>query len=94
MFDKESHERDHMDANIIISRASGGLSKDKAIGDMVMEKDQIEGSQISSIRNSIFHFNLVVIIVGENNPISSSRPPYPYCVLDWFKPTYVWFEEP
>lgn len=93
MYDKESHERDYMDANIIISRAGGGLSKDKATGDMVMEKDQTEGSQVSSVRNSIFHFNPVVMIVGENNPTSPSRPPHPYCVLDWFKPTHVWFEK-
>ncbi|OCL08535.1 hypothetical protein AOQ84DRAFT_340204 [Glonium stellatum] len=93
MFDKESHERDYMDANVVISRASGGLSKDKATGDMVMEKDQTEGSQVCSVRNSVFHYNPVVIIVGENNPRSPSLPPHPYCVLDWFKPTHVWFEK-
>ncbi|KAF2807172.1 uncharacterized protein BDZ99DRAFT_365145, partial [Mytilinidion resinicola] len=93
MFDSNSHPRDYMDQNVVVSRAGGGKSKDETSGQMVMAGDQKQTTQVLDVLNNIAQCNPVVIIVGENNPTCPSQPPHAYCVMDWFKPTHVWFEK-
>jgi len=93
MFDSESHERDYMDADVVLSHAGGGRTKDKATNTMVMQKDQTENSVVKSVRNSMSQLNPVVIISGGHNPKMPCKVPHPYCVLDWFKITHVWYEK-
>lgn len=56
MFDKESHLRDSMDVNVVMSRAGGGLSKDKDTGSTVQNKDQKESKQVVDMRNKLGSF--------------------------------------
>ncbi|KAF2636324.1 hypothetical protein P280DRAFT_409756 [Massarina eburnea CBS 473.64] len=93
MFADSSHPRDYMDASVIISRAGGGLAKDKETGAMSMGRDQTEGPVVQSLRNSIAQLNPVVIITADNNPYAPSKPPHPYCVMDYFKPINIWWEK-
>jgi hypothetical protein len=93
MFDKVAHNRDYLDGNVIISRAGGGLTKDKDSGEMRAGKDQVEDSVALGLKNCILHRNPVVIIAGIDNPHIPSKPPHQYCVLGSFKPTHVWSEK-
>lgn len=92
-FDKEGHDRDYFDSNVIISRAGGGLSRDNTAECMVMLKDQTAGSQVTSLQRNIDEFYPVAIIMGNRNSKSPSKMPHPFCVLDWFKPTHIWHEK-
>ncbi|KAF1999059.1 hypothetical protein P154DRAFT_438020 [Amniculicola lignicola CBS 123094] len=93
MFDKCAHPRDYTDANVIISRAAGGMVKDKN-GDMVAGSDQtINSKQCEHLRNNMMYKNPVVVIAGSDNPALPSQPPHTYCVLDYFKPTHIWSEK-
>lgn len=93
MFDKVAHARDYMDSDVVISRAGGGLAKDNDSGEMKTNKDQKEDTPIvQALNNCMKHFNPLVIITGVDNPHILSQPPHQYCVLDYFKPTHIWFE--
>ncbi|KAF1960881.1 hypothetical protein CC80DRAFT_489116 [Byssothecium circinans] len=93
LFAGSSHSRDYMDANVVISRAGGGQVKDKETGAMTLGRDQSETSTVLSLRNNIGQFNPVVMITAHNNPYLPSTMPHPYCVMDYFKPTHIWFEK-
>jgi hypothetical protein len=94
MFDKVAHARDYIDSNVVISRAGGGLSKDKDSGEMKSSQDQTDDTPIvQALRNCMKHYNPVVVITGVDNPHIPSQPPHQYCVLDYFKPTHIWFEK-
>ncbi|CAO2653865.1 Nn.00g105980.m01.CDS01 [Neocucurbitaria sp. VM-36] len=93
MFDKIAHARDYIDSNVVISRAGGGLIKDKDSGEMRSGRDQLEDTVAHNLRNCMRHYNPVVIITGVDNPHIPSKPPQQYCVLDYFKPTYIWIEK-
>ncbi|ORY17231.1 hypothetical protein BCR34DRAFT_583702 [Clohesyomyces aquaticus] len=93
MFDGLGHSRDYLDSRVVISRAGGGLVKDKETGEMVIGGDQKEIAQVVSLRNCMNYYNPVVIITGANNPNMPSVPPHSYCVLDYFKPTHIWTEK-
>jgi hypothetical protein len=94
MFDKVAHARDYTDSNVVISRAGGGLSKDKDSGEMKSSQDQTDSTPIvQALRNCMKHYNPVVVITGVDNPHIPSQPPHQYCVLDYFKPTHIWFEK-
>lgn len=92
MFDKEASCRDYTDSNVIISRAGGGMVKDKE-GNMVLGGDQTQGTATQSIRNCMQNYNPVVMITGVDNPTMPCKPPHTYCVLDYFKPTHIWYEK-
>ncbi|KAF2728760.1 hypothetical protein EJ04DRAFT_88042 [Polyplosphaeria fusca] len=93
MFDKSAHSRDYIDSTVVISRAGGGLVRDKETRAHVMRGDQNEDSKVGSLRNSMKYFNPVVIIAGSENPNIRSKPPHMYCVMDYFKPTHIWSEK-
>ncbi|KAH7091369.1 hypothetical protein FB567DRAFT_437105 [Paraphoma chrysanthemicola] len=94
MFDKVAHPRDYMDEEVVISRAGGGLVKDKGSGEMKSGRDQAEDTKtVQALKNCMKHFNPVVIITGVDNPHAPSQPPHQYCVLDYFKPTNIWVEK-
>lgn len=93
MFDKDSHERDYIDSEVVLSHAGGGKARDKAADSMVIEKDQTDNSVVQSVRHSMTQFNPVAIITGDRNPNIRCKVPHAYCVLDWFKITHVWFEK-
>jgi len=92
MFDAESHQRDHFDSDVLISRAGGGMSKDED-GNMVAARDQsTDDAQVQSVQNNIQQYLPLVLITGNRNMKARFRIPYAYSVLDSFKPTYVWSE--
>jgi hypothetical protein len=93
MFDKVAHPRDYIDSNVVISRAGGGLVRDKDSGEMKFGRDQVEDTVSQALRNCMRHYNPVVIIAGIDNPHIQSQPPHQYCVLDYFKPTHIWAEK-
>lgn len=94
MFDKIAHPRDYMDSDVIISRAGGGLVKDKESGEMRNAKDQSDDTAIvQGLKNCMKHYTPVVIITGIDNPHNPSQSPHQYCVLDYFKPTHIWVEK-
>ncbi|KAF1836355.1 hypothetical protein BDW02DRAFT_646175 [Decorospora gaudefroyi] len=93
MFDKVAHHRDYIDSNVVISRAGGGLTKDKDSGEMRMGRDQAEDAVSQALKNCMIHRNPVVIITGVDNPHIPSKPPHQYCALDYFKPTHIWVEK-
>ncbi|KAH9861464.1 hypothetical protein J1614_011211 [Plenodomus biglobosus] len=93
MFDKVAHRRDFIDSNVVISRAGGGQMKDKDTGELRTGRDQVEDSVAQNLRNCKNHYNPVVIVVGVDNPHFPSQPPHQYCVMDYFKPTHIWFEK-
>jgi alkylated DNA repair dioxygenase AlkB len=94
MFDKVAHARDYIDSDVVISRAGGGLSKDKESGEMRSSQDQTDDTPIvQALKNCMKHYNPVVVITGVDNPHVPSQPPHQYCVLDYFKPTHIWFEK-
>jgi hypothetical protein len=94
MFDKVAHARDYMDGDVVISRAGGGLTKDKDSGEMKSSCDQSEDTPIvQALKNCMKHYNPVVVITGMDNPHIQSQPPHQYCVLDYFKPTHIWVEK-
>ncbi|KAI9795345.1 MAG: hypothetical protein M1835_005958 [Candelina submexicana] len=92
LLDKECHGRDYMDATVVITRAGGGLSRDKASGTMVQNQDQSESAQVRAMRNNIERHVPIVLIVGKGNPKCPSVIPHTYCVMGWFKPTHIWSE--
>jgi alkylated DNA repair dioxygenase AlkB len=94
MFDKVAHHRDYIDNDVVISRAGGGMIKDKDSNTMKSGSDQSEDTKIvQALKNCMKHFNPVVIMTGVDNPHMPSQPPHQYCVLDYFKPTYIWVEK-
>ncbi|KAI9715076.1 MAG: hypothetical protein M1812_006194 [Candelaria pacifica] len=92
LLDKECHSRDYMDATVVITRAGGGLTKDKTSGAMVQNEDQSESAQVKAMRNNIDRHVPIVLIVGNSNPKCPSTIPHTYCVMGWFKPTHIWSE--
>jgi hypothetical protein len=94
MFDKVAHGRDYIDGDVVVSRAGGGLSKDKDSGEMRSNQDQTDDTPVvQALKNCMKHFNPVVVITGVDNPHIPSQPPHQYCVMDYFKPTHIWFEK-
>ncbi|KAF2846726.1 hypothetical protein T440DRAFT_501594 [Plenodomus tracheiphilus IPT5] len=93
MFDKVAHARDYIDSNVVISRAGGGQLKDKETGELRAGRDQVDDSVAQNLRNCKSHYNPVVILAGVDNPHFPSQPPHQYCVMDYFKPTHIWFEK-
>lgn len=93
MFDQEGSTRDYIDSEVVIARAGGGLSKDKTTGKMAREADQTENCQVRSVKNSMEQFNPVAIICGDHNQQCPSKMPHVYNILDWFKPTHIWYEK-
>ncbi|KAH7409811.1 hypothetical protein DE146DRAFT_604110 [Phaeosphaeria sp. MPI-PUGE-AT-0046c] len=94
MFDKAAHPRDYIDGDVIISRAGGGLEKDKDSGKMKSNSDQKPHTPIAqALKNCMKHLNPLVIITGVDNPYIPAQPPHQYCVLDNFKPTHIWSEK-
>lgn len=91
MFANNAHPRDYMDGSVVLSRIGGGLSNKG--GQWVKSKDQTEGHNVRSIRNSMAQFNPVVLIVADNNPFVPIKPPHAYNVLDYFKITNIWWEK-
>ncbi|KAH8712265.1 hypothetical protein GQ44DRAFT_829984 [Phaeosphaeriaceae sp. PMI808] len=78
----------------LVARAGGGLIKDRDSGEMKAGRDQSDDSPTTqSLKASMKHLNPVVIITGIDNPHMPSQQPHQYCVLDYFKPTHVWFEK-
>lgn len=88
MFDENGHGRDFMDSDVIISRAGGGMGKDKA-GNMIQVKAQSENAQSRSMRNNMKQSIPIVIISGDKNAACPSKIPHRYCVLGFFKVTDV-----
>ncbi|KAF2175774.1 hypothetical protein K469DRAFT_743187 [Zopfia rhizophila CBS 207.26] len=72
MFDGASHPHDYLDANVVTARAGGGKSKNEITGNRILNKDQEEGSQGFRVRNSMAHYNPVVII-GNSYPCAPSK---------------------
>ncbi|KAF2822940.1 hypothetical protein CC86DRAFT_448052 [Ophiobolus disseminans] len=94
MFDNNAHVRDYIDNDVVISRAGGGMVKDKDSGEMKAGRDQSDDSStVKALRNCMKQYNPVVVIVGTDNPHVPSKPPHQYCVLDYFKPTHIWVEK-
>ena len=93
MFDKAAHPRDYIDSNVVVSRAGGGLVRDKDSSEMKYGRDQVEDTVPQALRNCMKHYNPVVIITGMDNPHIQSKPPHQYCILDYFKPTHIWAEK-
>jgi alkylated DNA repair dioxygenase AlkB len=93
MFDTGASERDYMDANVVISRAGGGMERDEKSGAMVQTKDSKETSIVKAVRNGVKIKRPVCLITGDRNSTAQFAVPYRYCVLDWFKPTQVWAEK-
>ncbi|GME45323.1 Oxoglutarate/iron-dependent oxygenase [Neofusicoccum parvum] len=60
---------------------------------MARQADQTESSQVRSVRNSMDQFNPVAILSGKRNLQCPTKMPHVYNVLDWFKPTHIWFEK-
>lgn len=70
------------------------MIKDKDSNTMKSGSDQSDDTKVvQALRNCMKHYNPVVIITGVDNPHMPSQPPHQYCVLDYFKPTYVWVEK-
>jgi len=83
MFDSNGHDRDYLDHDVVISRAGGGLAKDKDSGTMQRKSDQSEDSTaVKSLKNNMLHLNPVVIVIGADNEQIPTKPPHQYCVLD------------
>ncbi|PSN72603.1 hypothetical protein BS50DRAFT_673327 [Corynespora cassiicola Philippines] len=93
LFDKSAYSRDYIDDTVVISRAGGGLVRDKGSGEMRQGADQTEKGKVLSLRNCINTYNPVVISVGSDNPNMPSKPQHTYSVLDYFKPTHIWSEK-
>ncbi|KAF2271531.1 uncharacterized protein EI97DRAFT_437781 [Westerdykella ornata] len=93
LHDKSPHARDFNDGIVVLSRAGGGMVRDKDTEEMVIGRDQAENSQSASLRNSMKYRNPVVLITGADNPLMRCKPPHTYCVLDYFKPTHIWCEK-
>ncbi|KAI9812295.1 MAG: hypothetical protein M1827_004744 [Pycnora praestabilis] len=92
LLDGSCHERDYVDATVVIARAGGGMIKHPETGNMVQDKDQKEDAQVKCVRNNIRLRVPIVLIVGQKNPKCPSLVPHPYCVMGYFKPTHVWTE--
>ncbi|KAL1296645.1 hypothetical protein AAFC00_000128 [Neodothiora populina] len=86
MFDENGQGQDFMDADVIVSRAGGGMARDKA-GTMIQVKSQGENAQIRSMRNNMLHEIPIVVICGQKNMACPSNMPHRYCVLGFFKLT-------
>ncbi|KAK8230812.1 hypothetical protein HDK90DRAFT_332907 [Phyllosticta capitalensis] len=94
MVDSHSSPRDYLDADVLITRAGGGRSRDAASGKTVQASDQsIDSAQVNSVRNSMLTYGPVAIISGDRNPQAPCTMPHPYNVLAWFKPAYIWAEK-
>jgi hypothetical protein len=58
MFDKVAHGRDYIDGDVVISRAGGGLSKDKDSGEMRSSQDQTDDTPVvQALKNCMKHLN-------------------------------------
>ncbi|KAK3079277.1 hypothetical protein LTS18_005263, partial [Coniosporium uncinatum] len=67
MFDAESHQRDHFDSDVLISRAGGGMGKDEE-GNMIAARDQsTDDAQVQSVQNNIQQYLPLVLITGNRN---------------------------
>nr|POF17954.1 hypothetical protein CFP56_13365 [Quercus suber] len=93
LFDDITHARAHMDEDIIIARAGGGMESDSS-GQMRQGKNQsIKDTQVQAVLNNIAYRNPLVVITGDRNVDCPTRLPHKYCVLGWYKPTEVWAEK-
>lgn len=88
MFDESSGERDFMDAEVIVSRAGGGMTKTKT-GKLVQVKEQKKDYRYTAMLDNVAMNVPVVVICGDKNPASPSRMPHRYNVLGFFKVTNV-----
>ncbi|GAM84217.1 hypothetical protein ANO11243_022110 [Dothideomycetidae sp. 11243] len=92
MFDSNGHARDLIDHDVIIARAGGAMSRDKATKEMWQCRDQGESNQVQAVRSSIASQNPIVIFCGIENSDIPTKMPHRYNSLGWFKPTHVWAE--
>ncbi|KAG9228506.1 hypothetical protein BJ875DRAFT_477330 [Amylocarpus encephaloides] len=89
--DKEVGIRDKFESEVVICRVGGGRSQDEK-GEMVQVKDQENSTIALSFRRSMVQQQPMGVIVGQGNPLSPSKMPHYYNVLDWFHVTNVWCE--
>ena len=88
MFDENGHDRDFMDAEVIVSRAGGGMARDQE-GKLMQVKGQSSNAQTRSMHNNMASRIPVVVICGNKNSLSPSKMPHRYCVLGFFKVTDI-----
>lgn len=94
MFDSNSHNKDYFDNHVVISRAGGGMAKDKDSGSMQYNGDQSnDTAAVKALKNCKQHFKPVVIMVRASNSHIVTKPPHQYCVLDHFEATHIWVEK-
>ncbi|GAB7349810.1 hypothetical protein MBLNU459_g0519t3 [Dothideomycetes sp. NU459] len=91
--DSNGHDRDFMDGDVIITRGGGGMDKDDETGEMVIVHDHKENAHSRAMRNNIVSEIPLVILCGNKNTNAPSKMPHRYSVLDWFKPTDIWYEK-
>ncbi|KAI9779951.1 MAG: hypothetical protein M1839_007107 [Geoglossum umbratile] len=93
LVDKQCGERDHMDDEIVITRAGGGLKRNPETGEMEQVADHtLKSKTVENFLNNKRNFCPVALIAGKGNPKCPTKIPYNYCVLGWFKVTDVWCE--
>lgn len=88
MFDEVDDPRDFMDADVIVSRAGGGMARDSS-GAMIQVKPQGENSQTRAMRHNLMHKTPIVIICGNRNSVCPSKMTHKYSVLGHFKVTDI-----
>lgn len=92
MLDATSHQRDFMDEDVIILRASGDMEKDGK-GAMKQKQDQGDKPQVHAMINAINQQSPLAVICGDRNSLAPCKMPHKYNSLDWYKPTDVWMEK-
>ncbi|KAK5112742.1 hypothetical protein LTR62_003840 [Meristemomyces frigidus] len=93
LFDGVGHCREYMGAEVIISRAGGGMESDNT-GNMVQSKDHsMSEAQPKAVVNNIRLQNPLIMICGNKSTGALCAMPHKYCVLGWYKPIMVWAEK-
>lgn len=88
MLDENGHERDFMDEDVIISRAGGGMARNKD-GELLQVKAQSDNPQSKAMRHNLDLQIPILVICGDKNSICPTKMPHRYCVLGWYKVTDI-----
>ncbi|KAL3418928.1 hypothetical protein PVAG01_09149 [Phlyctema vagabunda] len=91
MMNKFIGRRDRFGNEVIISRCGGGKDADEN-GNMIQTRDQDTSAIARALERSMKEKQAVALIAGSGCPISPTKMPHYYNVLDWFHVTDVWCE--
>ncbi|KAK9388217.1 2OG-Fe(II) oxygenase superfamily-domain-containing protein [Lipomyces mesembrius] len=83
-------QSDYIGDNVVISHAGGNLGSSDSGGYQLQSSQESADKAIKALISNQKRATPLVLVLGDNCPISPVNVPHRYCVMDWFLVTHAW----